>query len=398
MSTILVTDAGRGSAVSAIRSLHAAGHRVIAADSSRLSAGRWSRRCDGSFGYPDPIADPVAAGEALARIVDRAAVDVVLPVTDAVIQCLQRVGAALPPSTIVAAAPAHQLEQVCRKDLTLALAERVGVPVPSTVTVASAAEARAAGDRLGWPVVVKPASSTVAAGAALRKLEVRYAEGPDELQRLVGDIANVCPALLQEYCGGEGCGVEVLAHEGRIVAAFQHRRLREVPITGGASSLRESMALDPELLAHTEVLIKELEWTGLAMVEFKLTPRGPRLMEINGRLWGSLPLAVRAGVDFPAYYVRMLLDGAPPGPARIDSYTVGVRSRNVRLELLWAASVLRGGVATNVGVAPPRWQGAAVGLGLLAPAAGYDILSWRDPLPGLVELASLITKFGKGRR
>ena len=52
------------------------------------------------------------------------------------------------------------------------------------------------------------------------------------------------------------------------------------------------------------------------MVEFKVGPEGAHLMEINGRIWGSLPLAVRAGMDFPARLADLFLDGPPPGAAR----------------------------------------------------------------------------------
>ncbi len=51
------------------------------------------------------------------------------------------------------------------------------------------------------------------------------------------------------------------------------------------------------------------------MVEFKADARTgtPYLMEINGRFWGSLQLAIDAGVDFPAILVAAAL-GAPIPP------------------------------------------------------------------------------------
>jgi len=62
------------------------------------------------------------------------------------------------------------------------------------------------------------------------------------------------------------------------------------------------------------------------MVEFKRSARTGRgyLMEVNGRLWGSLQLAVDAGVDFPVLLVRTAL-GERVEP--VVSYRVGVRSR-----------------------------------------------------------------------
>ena len=87
---------------------------------------------------------------------------------------------------------------------------------------------------------------------------------------------------------GDGIGVELLMDHGRPLAAFQHRRIQEVPPTGGASALRESVELDPDLYDHAVALLRELGWTGLAMVEFRRGADGVgNLMEINGRVWGS---------------------------------------------------------------------------------------------------------------
>lgn len=62
------------------------------------------------------------------------------------------------------------------------------------------------------------------------------------------------------------------------------------------------------------------------MVEYKVDASTgvPYLMEVNGRFWGSLQLAIDAGVDFPA-----LLVAASDNAVRSTdgNYRVGVRSR-----------------------------------------------------------------------
>ena len=368
----MVTDAARGSAVAAIRALARSGHRVVAADSGRVSAGRWSRH---------------AAA--------RHHVDVIVPVTDAVIAAIEEVGDALPAGCKVAMASSDQLDQVRHKATTLALAQSVGVPVPRSVLVSTAAEALAAADELGWPLVLKPERSTVATDAGeLAKLEVDYAADEASLTARMARFEGRSTVLVQEFCGGAGEGVELLAQEGRVLAAFQHRRLREVPFSGGASSLREAVPLDPELFRHSAALIGALRWTGVAMVEFKCGPNGPRLMEVNGRLWGSLPLAVRAGVDFPSALVELCAEGAVMRERRpaCGQYAVGTRSRNLRLEVLWAAAALAGRARHPVLPGPTRRDGLRVLGRLLLPGDGYDILSWRDPAPGLAELLQLAAK------
>jgi predicted ATP-grasp superfamily ATP-dependent carboligase len=196
--------------------------------------------------------------------------------------------------------------------------------------------------------------------------------------------------------------VEVLAHEGRTLAAFQHRRLREVPITGGASSFRESVALDPALLDHAARLLGALGWTGLAMVEFKVGESGPRLMELNGRIWGSLPLAVKSGVDFPAGLVDVCLGTGPaPDEPLHASYALGVRSRDLGLEVVWIGSTLRRARRYPFIPTPGRREALAAAVRLLYPGDGFDILAREDPRPGLVELANVAgrvrRKLGRGR-
>ena len=75
--------------------------------------------------------------------------------------------------------------------------------------------------------------------------------------------------LLQEYIGGQGVGIELIADQGKIVYAFQHLRLHEIPLTGGGSSLRTSVAVEPALLEASAKLMAALAWHGVAMVEFK---------------------------------------------------------------------------------------------------------------------------------
>src|SRR5205085_6819270 len=95
--------------------------------------------------------------------------------------------------------------------------------------------------------------------------------------------------------------VFALFDRGALVADFAHRRLREKPPAGGASVLSESAPVDPCLREQVVRLLGSIGWHGVAMVEYKhdLRSGATVLMEVNGRFWGSLQLAVDAGVDFP---------------------------------------------------------------------------------------------------
>jgi predicted ATP-grasp superfamily ATP-dependent carboligase len=269
------------------------------------------------------------------------------------------------------------------------------VPIPRTALVRTADEAANAAPDLGWPVVVKPARSRVVRADGVDRFEVTYADSPAALRRIMEQLEGRVDVLLQEYRVGAGHGIELLLADGEPLLAFQHRRLHEVPITGGASALRESVPIDPAMLAHATALMRELRWTGLAMVEFLVGDGAATLMEINGRIWGSLPLAVKSGADFPLGLAQLFTGQRPAaGPTP----RVGVRSRHLRLELIWIASVLRGKRRYPFLSAPRRRAALAAALRLLNPRDGFDVLSREDPSPGLAEAAQVAgALLGKAR-
>jgi predicted ATP-grasp superfamily ATP-dependent carboligase len=392
---VLVTDTGRGSAIAFIRSLGKRGWRVTAADYRRDSAGFRSRYTTDRLVYPSPTQQPEAVVEAIRAAVVRDGIDLVIPITDEVGLPLADARASFDGLTTLALPESEALAKAHDKNATIALAERLGVPVPPTRLVTSSAATSdgvlEAADALGYPIVVKPiVSRELLLDGTIGSYTVTYAGDAGELRHRLEPIGGG-PVLLQPWLPGTGLGVELLMDHGRPIAAFQHRRIREVPPSGGASALRESVDLDPDLYDHAVRMLGALGWTGLAMVEFRRGPDGVgNLMEINGRVWGSLPLAVRAGMDFPGRLADLLLDGPPPADAPVATdYRRGVRARNLRLDLGWMGAVLLG--RRRYRYLPWPGRGAAVGAmaSLLDPRIKDDHLTRDDPGPGLALIASM---------
>ena len=306
--------------------------------------------------------------------------------------------------TVLALPEGTALAATHDKGTTVALAERLGVPVPLTRVVRPGDDPLEAAADLGYPVVLKPISSRqFLDDGTIGSYAVAYASDPDDLRRRFTSPNVAGSVLLQRWLPGDGIGVELLMDHGRPIAAFQHRRIREVPPTGGASALRESVELDRELYDHAVALLRELGWTGLAMVEFRRGADGVgNLMEINGRVWGSLPLAVRAGMDFPGRLADLLLDGSPPSdqPVATD-YRRSVRARNLRLDLAWIGAVLSG---RHRHAALP-WPGRRAAIGAMAslvdPRIADDLMAWSDPGPGLAQIPTIardsLRRFGGSR-
>jgi protein-tyrosine-phosphatase/predicted ATP-grasp superfamily ATP-dependent carboligase len=162
-------------------------------------------------------------------------------------------------------------------------------------------------EEFGLPLVLKPTQS-YAEEELNKRQSVKIAHNMDDLNDFIlqnGD--QLC--LVESYFSGFGVGVSILAKEGKIKAAFAHARVAE-PETGGGSSYRKAIPIEPSMLYACQKFCMELQYTGVAMFEFKFNPKTKDwiLIEINARFWGSLPLAVFAGVDFPVMLAHVLLN------------------------------------------------------------------------------------------
>lgn len=400
MTRVLVTDARRGSAVAFIRSLGRRGDHVVAADTTSPSAGMRSRFAAGRVRYPSPIVDRAAAGEALVAAAHLHRIELIVPITDETILALRDRSDDLPAGCRVAIPDPSAARVVGDKRSTMDLAASLGVPIPESIPAETSTAVRAAVEHLGYPVVLKPQASRVRDEAGgVRQYEVRYALDRAGLDRALERLGNV-GMLIQRFWQGEGQGVELLLDHGRPMAAFQHRRLREVPVTGGASSLRESIALDPVMFGHSTRLLGALSFHGLAMVEFRVGPDGPVLMEINGRVWGSMPLAVAAGMDFPARLVDLYMrdeETVSTGPVA-TTYATGVRARDLELDVIWIGSVLGGARRPSIIARPPRRAALRAIADLVDPGIQDDILSWGDPVASAAEIVRIAGKLATKAR
>jgi predicted ATP-grasp superfamily ATP-dependent carboligase len=271
------------------------------------------------------------------------------------------------------------------------VARGLGVPVPAqAVLEAPGEDGEALAASVGIPLVLKPARSAVSAGGRMGKFGVTIVTDPDRLRpALEAYPPEAYPLLVQERVVGPGLGVFLLAWEGRTLAAFAHRRIREKPPTGGVSVYRESVAVEPDLRGYSERLLEHFRWRGAAMVEFKRDMRTGTayLMEINGRLWGSLQLAIDAGVDFPAFLVEAAL-GRPRD--EVGAFREGIRCRWLWGDvdhLLWMLRTPR-----RIRVAHPDLPGRLGALGRFLipwkPGDRLEVLRLGDPGPFFRESAN----------
>lgn len=324
---ILVTDGENKSALAVTRSLGRRGCKVIVCGKELGNISASSRFCRKAFKAPDPLVMGGYYSQAIADIVRSENIDVIFPMTEQSIYYLNVERAQLGENVILACAPPEKMEAVSNKYNLFKMAEKVGVAIPATIYVTDTEDFLTKRTLISvFPVVVKPAFSKIQDGDRFISARVMYAANQGELSRLYETKPELRhPSMIQELIVGEGTGLFTLFDQDHHLALFSHRRLLEKPPSGGVSVLSESVHLDSEMVAAAGNLLSEVQWAGIAMVEFKRDTRDGRakLMEINGRFWGSLQLAISAGIDFPSLCLDYSLGRKPV--SLVADYRVGHR-------------------------------------------------------------------------
>lgn len=323
---VLITDGNTRGALAATRSLGRRGiHVVVAGDSKRTLAGT-SQYCAETFVYPSPGENLEAFISTIKSECIQRGISVIFPMTELTTSTVLRHRDQLEQFKLPFAEFAA-FDALSDKWKLLELAQRLNVSIPETHFIKDASALDDIVPRLKFPAVLKPYRSMIYSNGRWIASCVQYANSAQELRETVArhEYFNQHPFLIQEYISGQGQGIFALYDHGTPLAFFAHRRLREKPPSGGESVLSESIPLNPEQRAMAHRLLNSVGWHGVAMVEFKVSTDGtPYLIEVNGRFWGSLQLAIDAGVDFP-WLLYQLAIGASVD--EVNGYAVGVRWR-----------------------------------------------------------------------
>ncbi|GIM96795.1 hypothetical protein Ato02nite_085880 [Paractinoplanes toevensis] len=252
---------------------------------------------------------------------------------------------------------------------TYRMAQKLGVPAPRTSSEPD----------FTAPVLVKPAIKEhffYATGAKAWR-----ADSPAELRERFAAAAAIVPEdeiMVQEMIPGDDqFSYCAFVKDGSAVASMTVRRARQHPSDFGRASTFVRSVPVPALAERSLCFLREIGYYGLVEMEYKLDPRDGefKLLDVNARTWGYHTLGAAAGIDFPYLLFRDQI-GQPlpaPGPARagvswirlatdLPNFLVDLRAGRVR-----AGDYLRTlrGIDTEA------------------------VFSWRDPLPGLYEVALL---------
>ncbi len=369
-ATVLVGFADALAAPEVAMSLTRAGHRVVSfARRGRPVALRRLRGVE-VVEVTAPEDDLAACERDVAALA--ATCDVAMPLDDPAVFVCER---ALPKEAPMAGPRECRARLALDKRLQLLAAEEAGFRVPAWAELDVAEEGPAARVRsvesnparggLGLtprararggvqnethdapPFVLKPALAAEAHDGRLRRLAPRLVATAAEARELREACGPDTPVIAQQWVGGEGAGVFGLADADGVHHLSAHRRVRMMNPAGSGSSACASAPVPHELIEPIERLLLGAGWRGMFMVELLRDPDGGWwFMELNGRPWGSLALARRRGLEYPAWALARALDENAALPVAYGEGKgeggEGLLCRHLGRELVHLLFVLRG--------------------------------------------------------
>lgn len=331
MRTVILTDGKYRSALAAARDLGRRGNRVIVtqtrADCPKPPPVFLSRYAEGVW-IEGGVADPAYPARLLAvlRRFGGAEKPVLLCVGAGTLRVVAEQRARFSEHALFLIAAPEVLDALNDKQTVHDRAEALGLKTPK--------QFEGLPDR--FPVVLKPHCGEKLGLKAAQRYAV--AENEAEYRKYYRAMQRYDPhPIVQERIQGPGSGASLLMdRDGRLIAAFCHRRLREYPMNGGPSTCCVS-EYDAERIQQAAALLSGFGFSGLAMVEFK----ADAILEVNPRIWGSFPLVPFSGSPMLDAYVRAAAGERLAYAAR--DYRVGKRMRFCFNDLAASADLLRHG-------------------------------------------------------
>ncbi|WP_117591318.1 carboxylate--amine ligase [Haloprofundus halophilus] len=380
--SIVIPAISAPSSVSFVRSLGRRDVRPITVSERKTASGFSSRYSAESHVVPGPGEDLQGYEDALLSLAERSDVRTLVPMREADVFVLARRRERFADHVSTLWPSFEQLRTVHDRLRLVEVAADAGVSAPETQLLSEVDDRdrnRIVKGR--YSVLTHEYEASVPPRKLLDPGSTSYLEAGTEpdVASIRGEMRH--DPIAQEFVDGDEYALWALYDDGEPVATCQKHQLRGWNYAGGTSVYRRTVRL-PELEAAGRALLDELDWHGFASVQFKREPESGEftLMEINPRVWVSLPCSVRAGADFPLYYWQTAT-GRPVDIDPENPYEVDVATHLLRGEAAHLTSILTNEESF---VDPPTLASTAVGMAksMYRPKhRGIDYLSADDPLP-----------------
>lgn len=342
---------------------------------SAISVARFSRSVRRFSVRPRDLEDDALPGY-LAAMAEKGGMKgwVLIPSDDEDVRVLSQHARSLTSQYILTTPPWETVRFLYDKRQTYALAQQVGIAIPHLYAVGNTA--RLDGLELDFPVVVKPAFSGQLLRVTHRK--AYRADNRSELKAICATMARIVGdsrIIVQDFLPDPGANLFSFAgyfRKGNPLVGLSAKRTRQFPRDFGRSSTFVEAVEVPELRSLATRLLRAIDYTGLAEVEFMWNAKLARyeLLEVNPRIWAWHGLAIAAGLDLPYMAFADAIGQDPPVRAMRPGF------RWVRL-------------LNDVGAAVPEIGSGRLGVmqyaRSLVGSTTFSVLSVSDPLPAIVE-------------
>jgi predicted ATP-grasp superfamily ATP-dependent carboligase len=310
---ILITNGAYKNTLCAIRSLGQKGYTVDVVAHHRMAIGFFSKHCHQKHIIPT-LENKAIFIEQLIQILKKETYDVLLPVGYPQTAWISEYADKLKPYVHIPVASWDKIQIFQDKKQTQELAQSLDIPTPKTFYLTPLMQAQYSDEidvitgSINFPLVLKYKNEG-------QNHAIVYVKNKEELKHEYLKLATIRPndlPMIQEYLDGKGAGFFALYDNGVCKQYFMHERIREYPVSGGASSCAQSID-NEELKYYGLKILDTLKWHGVAMVEFKFGKNTegvlkPYLLEVNPKFWGSLDLSEAAGVGFVEKTVLMAMN------------------------------------------------------------------------------------------
>ncbi|GAB7095719.1 hypothetical protein JCM30237_28730 [Halolamina litorea] len=360
---------------------------IIASEKDGVPAAS-SRYCDESVSVPDPREGLLAYRDELLELAARPDVRTVIPVRPEDSYLLSRYREAFAEHVSLVVPTMEQLLAATDRLQLAAAADAAGVPVPETRLLADVgdwSEDLLIKSRYNFLTDDSLEHLTPDDMDVVKEIHHVVHEDPPDPEAVRRSMGH--DPIVQEFIHTDDEFMFTgLYDHGEPLATFQHRQIRGNSYTGGGGVYRRSI-YEPELERVGRALLAELDWHGLACIEYMRDAATGEyvLTEINPRMWQSLPSTVRAGADYPYYYWLAATGRAD----EIDcTYELGVGTHMLHGELGYLLSVL---TEESPYVERPSVPGTVWEIGRsIVREPRFDYLALDDPGPFLAGLRTVL--------
>jgi len=286
-----------------IRSLGQKGIPVYAVSYSKSDMGRSSRFVKKYFISENPEESPEGFINSVVKIGKKLNTPILMPADDATLKIVSQNKVLLSEYFRVACSDWSIIEKIIFKQHTYAIAEKLGVPTPASVILKDESDIKYAAQKTNFPCILKPFESHTFYEMFNKKMVL--VKNQYQLEEVFHQINKTgAKLLLQEYIPGDdtaGVNYNSCSIRGEIKQDFLAHKVRMSDDGFGIPTTVVSSEMNKEVVSHSKLLLKELNYTGYSCIEYKYDERDSqyKFMEINGRYNRSVLLSLKCGINFP---------------------------------------------------------------------------------------------------